>query len=259
MLLSGRLFVAHFPLLFFKEMKNLKRAAKAGLRCPAPVALRKHVLVMELLADSDGHAAPKLTDAGLSGQRARGAYLQCVEMMRQLYQQCRLVHADLSGFNMLWHNEQVWMIDLAQAVEFDHPNAMRFLRDDCLHVTQLFRTLGVADALSVRALFQFVSDAEQPAEPVTELLGRPSPTSEHDDNVWFESFLPQRLSDLTDPEAAAQRVQDAFHEKLLRQEDEGDEEDEDEDEVEPTAAAPFVEKKSTAQRATREKKNKSKK
>ncbi len=205
-----------------KEMKNLKRAERAGLRCPAPIALRKHVLVMQLIG-TDGDAAPKLTDAKLAGTAgARDAYFQCVDLMRQLYQKCRLVHADLSEFNMLWHEKQLWLIDLAQAVEFDHPNAMRFLRDDCNHVTQYFRWLGVSDVLTVRNLFQFVSQSE-----VLDLgreMGKPSPTSEQDDNVWFESFLPQRLSDLADPEAAADRVKDAFHKQLLKN-DEGEEEE----------------------------------
>lgn len=46
-------------------------------------------------------AAPKLKDVGLSESKYRESYLQCVHMMRTMFQECRLVHADLSEFNML--------------------------------------------------------------------------------------------------------------------------------------------------------------
>ena len=46
-------------------------------------------------------AAPKLKDVELSESRARELYLQVIHMMRAMYQQCKLVHADLSEFNML--------------------------------------------------------------------------------------------------------------------------------------------------------------
>lgn len=47
-------------------------------------------------------AAPKLKDVILSESKARELYLQCVHLMRTLFQECRLVHADLSEFNMLY-------------------------------------------------------------------------------------------------------------------------------------------------------------
>ena len=45
--------------------------------------------------------APKLKDVQLSESKARELYLQCIHMMRTLYQDCKLVHADLSEFNLL--------------------------------------------------------------------------------------------------------------------------------------------------------------
>ncbi len=218
-----------------KELRNLKRAEKAGLRCPRAVLLKQHVLVMEFVGE-DGAAAPKLLDAKLGKpETLRSAYVQCVGMMRTLYQQCRLVHADLSEFNMLWRNKQLWIIDLAQAVEYDHPNALRFLRDDCLHVTQFFRSRGLAGTMAVRRLYEFVSgekelDVEAEMAAATEQAA--SPEQEMKDNVWFEAFLPQRLSDLTDPVAAAAQ-EDAFHAgMLLETGGEGESEEEEEEEEE---------------------------
>jgi RIO kinase 1 len=42
-----------------KEFRNLSRLKAAGIRCPQPVHLRMHVLVMEFVG-SDGVAAPRL-------------------------------------------------------------------------------------------------------------------------------------------------------------------------------------------------------
>lgn len=48
--------------------------------------------------------------------------------MWSLWNKCKLVHADLSEFNMLWWEDKVWLIDVAQSVEHDHPHAIEFLR-----------------------------------------------------------------------------------------------------------------------------------
>ncbi len=52
-----------------------------------------------------------------------------VLMVRNLYQKCRLVHADLSEYNVLVHDNQLYCIDVSQAVELDHPRAFDFLRE----------------------------------------------------------------------------------------------------------------------------------
>lgn len=61
-----------------------------------------HVLVMEFIGE-DGVAAPRLKDAGLPPPQMRAAYLDMVLLTRKLFQECRLVHADLSEYNILYH------------------------------------------------------------------------------------------------------------------------------------------------------------
>ena len=53
--------------------------------------------------------------------------------------------------------EELWIIDVSQAVDLDHPRALDFLREDALHVNDFFRRAGVA-TLTVRELFDFVVD-----------------------------------------------------------------------------------------------------
>ena len=41
-----------------------------------------------------------------------------------MYTTCRLVHSDLSEYNMLWHNGEVYFIDVGQSVEPSHPHGL---------------------------------------------------------------------------------------------------------------------------------------
>lgn len=201
-----------------KELRNLKRCQNAGIRCPEALLLKKHVLVLAFVG-KDGTAAPKLRDAGLTGDKLRAAYEQCVAVMHTLYHGCRLVHCDLSEYNLLWYKGELWLIDLAQGVDVDHPNAIPFLQRDCKRVSDFFRQAGLVGALSTRQLFDYVTTAKcgdleaQVAACEEAALADPDAA----DAVWYASFIPRSLGDLADPEGAQDRdVRDRFHEGLLR-------------------------------------------
>lgn len=123
-----------------KEMHNLLRMKSAGIRVPEVIALKKHMLIMSFLGENN-IAAPKLKDARLSDADAIVAYEQTVEMMHTLYNVAKLVHADLSEYNILWHEEQCWFIDVAQSVEPGHPSALEFMMRDCGNIStvKIFR------------------------------------------------------------------------------------------------------------------------
>ena len=55
--------------------------------------------------------------------------------MKKMYNECQMVHADLSEYNMLWHEDTVHFIDVGQAVDRMHPHAHEFLLRDCKNVT----------------------------------------------------------------------------------------------------------------------------
>ena len=99
------------------------------------MVLKKHVLVMSFLGQ-DGLPAPKLKEAAerMSEAELETAYSQVVEMMSQLYSRCHLVHADLSEYNILWWEKEVWFIDVSQAVEPIHPSGLDFLLRDCTNI-----------------------------------------------------------------------------------------------------------------------------
>lgn len=139
-----------------KEMRNLTRLHQAGVPCPEPVILRSHVLVMEFIG-IDGWPAPLLKDVTLSESKARELYLQCIQIVRNIYWKCRLVHADLSEFNLLYEGDKLYVIDVSQSVEHDHPHALEFLRKDCTNVSEFFKKNGVC-VMTVKELFDFVTD-----------------------------------------------------------------------------------------------------
>lgn len=109
-----------------KEMRNYRRLYSASIPCPRPILLKSHVLVMEFLGEN-GWPSPRLKDAQLSEKRMREAYVQTILILRHMYQRCRLVHGDFSEYNLLWHQNQVYVIDVSQSVESDHPSALDFL------------------------------------------------------------------------------------------------------------------------------------
>ncbi|KAF3777851.1 Serine/threonine-protein kinase [Nymphaea thermarum] len=190
-----------------KEMRNLSRLKAAGIRCPTPYLLRLHVLVMEFIG-KEGWAAPRLKDAGLSEDKLRESYLEIVTTMRTLYQKCKLVHGDLSEYNILYFEGHLYIIDVSQSVDLDHPRALDFLREDCLHVSEFFRKHGVA-VMAVRELFDFVVDPSIIDEYVDDYLEKVqqrilargavlSPEDEIAESVFVQSFIPRTLDQVKD-------------------------------------------------------------
>merc|ERR1719209_2375760 len=153
-----------------KELHNLAKMAKGGLRVPDPVVLRKHVLVMSFIG-AEGRPAPKLKEAAerMSERQMVEAYTRVVEMMVTLYNTCHLVHADLSEYNILWWEKECWLIDVSQAVEPIHPSGLDFLYRDCTNIHSFFSKHGV-DTLSPGQLFAHVSGLETTPGSEAEVL-----------------------------------------------------------------------------------------
>jgi RIO kinase 1 len=207
-----------------KEYRNLRRIHSAGIPSPEPLSLKLHVLAMSFLGDRRGWAYPRLRDAVLEGDDVeaqwRGLYLQLLGIMRRMYQVCRLVHADLSEYNILYHDGKLYIIDVSQSVEPDHPRSLEFLRMDIKNVGDFFRRQGV-DTLSDRAIFNFITASEEPVEEpglsqTLEKLYETRPSAADDDaaaaelevdnEVFRNQYIPQTLEQVYDIEKDAQRL-----------------------------------------------------
>lgn len=136
-----------------KEFKNLQRAMDAGVRVPEPIAVSKNVLIMSFIG-KNGVSALLLKEASLKNPRQ--VYRRLLTYVKKLYQKAKLVHADLSEYNiMIWKNAPV-LFDVAQAVTLEHPMADQFLRRDLRNLYKYFKKLGV-DVLSVEEMHRRIT------------------------------------------------------------------------------------------------------
>jgi len=119
-----------------KEFSNLSRAKKVGLSVPTPYVWDRNILVMELIAGSDGLPYPQLRNAEVDDPLT--TYQTIIEYIRVLYQKAHLVHGDLSEFNILYGSDTPWLIDMGQAVTPDHPKAIPFLLRDIENINRYF-------------------------------------------------------------------------------------------------------------------------
>ncbi|WP_417565820.1 PA4780 family RIO1-like protein kinase [Marinobacter sp.] len=120
------------------EVDALYRLAAAGVRVPEPLGFVDGVLLMELVADEDGKAAPRLGDVTLSAEQARDFHGQVIrEVVRML--SAGLIHGDLSEFNVLVDTDGPVIIDLPQAVNASgNNNAERMLERDVDNMRRYF-------------------------------------------------------------------------------------------------------------------------
>ncbi|KAF8272256.1 RIO1 family-domain-containing protein [Lactarius quietus] len=204
-----------------KELRNLRRLCAAGIPCPEPLEVRENVLVMSFLGDREGWAAPRLKDAEIEDQTIYASlYAELILNVRKLFHQCKLVHADLSEYNILYHNHHLYIIDVSQSVEHDHPSALDFLRNDIKNVDDFFSKMGVS-CLGLRRSFEFIvketldsrngTSAEDVLKKLLDISTREDPSrndststavgqSAHEDAVFEKSFIPRTLGELFDPE-----------------------------------------------------------
>ena len=98
------------------EVDALYRLAAAGVRVPKPYNFHEGVLLMELVCDEHGDAAPRLNDMNFTPEQARVHHQTLLrEVVRMLC--AGVVHGDLSEFNILVSADGPVIIDLPQAVD----------------------------------------------------------------------------------------------------------------------------------------------
>jgi len=123
------------------ELDIMVHAWDAGVNIPYPVGSRGDGIVMQFLGN-DGHAAPRLADARLTAHEIRSARTQLVDNLRLLVG-AGYVHADLSAYNLLWWDNELWMIDFPQSVDLTtNPHAFDFLYRDLANVCRWFARHG---------------------------------------------------------------------------------------------------------------------
>ena len=120
------------------EVDALYRLAGAGVRVPKPHNFHDGVLLMELVTDAEGDAAPRLNDVVFTPEEARAHHASLlVEVVRMLC--AGVVHGDLSEFNILLAADGPVIIDLPQAIDAAGNNhAPRMLLRDVANLRNFF-------------------------------------------------------------------------------------------------------------------------
>ncbi len=156
--------------LFFawarKEFRNLKRMYEAGVNVPKPYLVYQNIVVMEFIG-RNGLRAPLLHEVyrELSLDELRDVYRQALENYRKIYCRAKLVHADFSEYNLMLLDDRVYVIDVAQAVSLDHPNAMDFLRHDVENIHRFFwKQAGLEEASDPKKILEEVTACKEEAE-----------------------------------------------------------------------------------------------
>ena len=122
-----------------KEFKNLLLLNKVKVRVPLALAFKDNVLVMEFVGEN-GQASPTLKEKPVKD--AKKLHSTLVDFMARMLFKAELVHADASEYNILNQNEEIVLIDCAQAVLTSHPHAKAFFERDMTNLSNYLNKQG---------------------------------------------------------------------------------------------------------------------
>jgi RIO kinase 1 len=140
-----------------------------------------------------------------------------------MLQQCKLVHADLSEYNILYHKDKPYIIDVSQSVEGDHPRSLDFLRMDIKNVSDFFKRQGVA-ILSDRRTYEFITSHTASLEydalrtEIDKIMSERREDEEDDEvanEVFRKQYIPQTLEAVYDHEKDGQTLNTSGRDGLV--------------------------------------------
>ncbi|MEK6970860.1 MAG: serine protein kinase RIO [archaeon] len=124
-----------------KEFSSLRKLKEAGVPAPMPLAAKENVLVMEFIGEK-GEASPRLKDARIGDLEK--FYENVVKAIAAMLN-AKLIHGDLSEYNILVKDDMPIIIDVGQTVPTIHPNAKTFYERDIKNMLKVFHRLGMKE------------------------------------------------------------------------------------------------------------------
>ena len=118
-----------------KEFRNLHRSRDNGVTVPMPYAVYKNVLVMEYI--------PAKLLLNQTPKDPEDFYERLIKEIKKLYDDAKLVHTDLSQYNILNLDEKPVLIDFSHAVDLRYPTVKRFVKRDMLNLVNYFNKIGL--------------------------------------------------------------------------------------------------------------------
>jgi RIO kinase 1 len=124
------------------EVDALYRLAAAGVRVPQPYICFEGVLLMDLVTDASGNAAPRLNDVVLTETLALAYHAQLLHQV-VLMLCAGVIHGDLSEYNILIDAQGPVIIDLPQAIDAaGNSSACPMLERDVANLANYFGTFA---------------------------------------------------------------------------------------------------------------------
>ncbi|MDE1821428.1 MAG: serine protein kinase RIO [Euryarchaeota archaeon] len=123
-----------------REFTSLGRCHDAGVPVPEPMAQFRNLLLMEFVG-VEGLPSPPLVKAVI--EEPETLRREIAQASRTMVEKAKLVHGDLSPFNVLYHRDHAVLIDVGQVLRADHPQAKEMLRRDAATFARYFSRQGV--------------------------------------------------------------------------------------------------------------------
>ncbi|MEM3948230.1 MAG: RIO1 family regulatory kinase/ATPase [Zestosphaera sp.] len=98
-----------------------------------------------------------LKEAVLTRDEYERMFNSIVEDLRKAYVRARLIHSDLSEYNIMVWNSKHYIIDVSQAVHVTHPNAMELLRRDVSNIVRFFEKEAGIEVPPQESILKYVT------------------------------------------------------------------------------------------------------
>jgi RIO kinase 1 len=124
------------------EFQTLQLLYDAGVAVPRPLEQSENTILMEFLGE-ELRPAPTLQQVTLAPDEVEPLYRRLLDDVERMMALQR-VHGDLSAFNVLYWEGDVWLIDLPQAIDpWVNPDAAQILQRDITRLGDYFARYGL--------------------------------------------------------------------------------------------------------------------
>ena len=124
-----------------KEFKNLTRLETAGVNVPKPITSANNVLLIKFIGDENGNPAQPVKNQ--PPQNPDEFFNKLLVNLKLFVNEAKLVHGDLSNYNILNKDEEPVIIDVSQSVVLDNPISKELLERDINTLVREYSKLGV--------------------------------------------------------------------------------------------------------------------